>query len=93
MTKIKEYIIKNLKEFTDLHSSDINENNLDINDLQYSYNYNEVKAATDMIGQQIYKGTNHKIVCDIMLCECGEISIHFYDNIQYKEVLHFYLTF
>lgn len=93
MTKIKKYIIKGIKEFTDLHSSDIDENNYNISDKQYNHNYNEVKSAIDMVNYRVYKGSNCKIVCGIILCENGELSIYLYDSNRYKEISHFYLIF
>lgn len=93
MTKIKKYILKNLKEFTDLHTKDIDENNLNISDLQYEQNCNEIKAAAAEINHQIYKGTGCRLVCDIALCSNGELSIHVYDNNKYKEIYQTYLKF
>lgn len=93
MTKIKKYILENLKEFTNLHTNDVNENNTSISDLQYEHNYNEVEAAAEMVSYQIYKGTNYRLACDIALCGCGELTVHIYDNNKYAEIMQFYLSF
>lgn len=93
MKKIKKYIIESIREYTNLHTPDVNEDNANISDMQYDFNYNEVKAAADMVSQLIYKGSNYRLVSDISLCSNGELTIHIYDNNRYKEIAQFYLEF
>lgn len=82
-----------MKEYTNLHTADVNEDNANISDMQYDFNCNEVKSAADMISYLIYKGSNYRLACDIALCSNGELTVHVYDNSRYKEIVQFYLEF
>ena len=93
MIKFKKYILKSIREFTNLHTEDIDENNINISDLQYEQNCNKIKTVAKIINYQIYKGTSQRLVCDIDLCCNGELSIQIYDNNKYKEVYQTYLKF
>lgn len=92
MNALKKYIVKNIKKQTALHSSDIDENNLNISDKTYSNNCNIIEKVLKDISNKIYLNTTF-IVCDIYIYCNGSIGIDIYDNRLCKQILHYNTIF